>query len=450
VSRSWHNLPVFSYDVSLLHGLLPVVLDVLALSALTIALIRPDRRWWLRRVLPVVALSICVAAMVNWLIDLHGRFGEVIPLQFIIYAAMPLAASGLAVCGWPTNRRWRRNLSVVAIPLTLLCAANLVNQQYGYAPTIGALVGSRLNDQVSSNELQLRTVDTQPSPPVADPPAAASTSTGAGRDHRRMQDGAISQIVIPGALSHFAARPSWVWVPPVFFEQPRPHLPVIVILAGTPGEPDNMIRAANADTIAEGYADRHQGVAPIIVFADGNGSFTADTECVDSRRGNAETYLSTDLPRFVTEAFSTLTGPSHWAIEGYSEGGTCAMVLALAHPDVYGSFVDIAGDRYPNLGSHGNRREKTIRELYDGNTALFDAHDPTLLIHQPAAQHIAGWFEAGNSDRKHDRVATELDAEFRQAGLDSRHVSVPGGHDFGVAARAIADSFDWLCTRIGS
>lgn len=442
---------MLGFDVSLLHGRLPVSLAILAIGSLAMMIIRPGRRWWLRRVVPATLGSVAASAAINWWIDLRSRFGEVIPVRFIIYAAMPIAACSLAVSGWRPSGLWRRAIAVAATPLTLLFAANLVNQSYGYKPTVGALFGARFEHQIPVSQLELRSVTTTASVPPATasvPPATSRPQDIPTPDFRT--HGFISEVHIPPTLSQFSARPAWVWVPPAFFRRPRPQLPVVVLLAGTPSQPDDMIRAAHGDAVAERYAAAHAGVAPILVFADGNGSFTADTECVDGRRGNAETYLTKDVPAFVTQAFTTLVGPAHWGIEGYSEGGTCAMVLALAHPDVYGSFVDIAGDRFPNVGSRGDLKKSTITGLYGGNTSLFDAHDPAVLIQQPTAKVVSAWFEAGRNDPRRHHIGSELDAACRAAGLQSRFVLAPGGHDFGLASHAVADSFDWLAARLGA
>jgi S-formylglutathione hydrolase FrmB len=262
--------------------------------------------------------------------------------------------------------------------------------------------------------------------------------------------GVVSTITIPGTVSGFSARTAYVWVPPAFFVTPRPPLPVVVMLAGVPGQPDNMIRAAGATAAADRYAAAHSGRAPILVFPDPNGSFTGDTECVDGPRGNAETYLTFDVPHYVESAISSAAGPRHWGIAGYSEGGTCAMDLALAHPDVYGTFVDISGDAFPNLGTRGDAKARAIAGLYGGQPALFDAHDPTWLAARPQDRGVAGWFEDGTADHRKAAVGAALDATLRADGLESHLVSAPGGHDFTMATHAVADSFDWLAQRVGT
>ena len=221
-------------------------------------------------------------------------------------------------------------------------------------------------------------------------------------------------------------------------------------MSGVPGAPDNMIRSAGADTTADAYAAAHGGVAPILVFPDQNGSFTGDTECVDGPRGMAETYLTKDVPAFIRQAFSTATGPAHWGIAGYSEGGTCALVLALGHPDVYGSFVDISGDPFPNLGLGVDARHLAVVGLYGGDPAQFDAHDARLLVQSPPAKAVAGWFVTGTKDRRDQGVAVVLDAALRSAGLNSHLAQAPGGHDFKMATHAVANSFSWLAQRVGA
>ena len=107
-------------DVSLLHGAAPALLGIAALCTLAIAAIRPDPRWALRRLAPVVAVSFLVVVVVNWRLDLERQFDEVIPFQFLVWATLPVAALGIAVVGWRGDRRWRRIVSIVAVPLTAM------------------------------------------------------------------------------------------------------------------------------------------------------------------------------------------------------------------------------------------------------------------------------------------------------------------------------------------
>src|SRR5437764_13987889 len=101
----------------------------------------------------------------------------------------------------------------------------------------------------------------------------------------RPASGIVVSIDIPGRSSGFQARPAQVYLPPAWFDHPRPKLPVVVLLHGTPGTPADWVDGGMAKVTADRWASGHGGVAPIVVMPDVNGSAFADTECVDSARG---------------------------------------------------------------------------------------------------------------------------------------------------------------------
>jgi S-formylglutathione hydrolase FrmB len=441
-------------DVSLLHGWFPAMLGALALGSVACAVFGRGVRWLSTRALPISVVAFLIVVVVNAVLDLHAQFDEPIPLSFLLYATMPVLALGLSVVGWRGARPLRRAVSVLAIPLTTAFAANLVNQYYAYDPTLGALYNADIHNRLDSGELGLsvpQSLDGRGihgvagfavrSPIVVDPIERAA--------HAKARHGFLASLPIPGTLSGFAARDAFVWVPPAFFDVPRPRLPVVLMLSAVPGDPINMIRSGGAAAVADRYVASHGGVAPILVFPDDNGSLTNDTECVNSRRGDAETYLSVDVPAFISSRFSAAAGPAHWALEGYSEGGTCAMELALRHPNVFGSFVDIAGDAYPNASGSGNTRTRTIAELYGGDAADFVTHDPLLLARRPQDRAVHGWFEVGDGDHWTERVDRRIAAELRADGLVARFVTAPGGHTYRLAAQAVSASFGWLAHIVG-
>jgi S-formylglutathione hydrolase FrmB len=204
------------------------------------------------------------------------------------------------------------------------------------------------------------------------------------------------------------------------------------MLGGTPGGPEDWTRGGFAAQTADAYATRHQGVAPILAFVDHNGSFTNDTECVDGPMGNAETFLSSDTPRFLSEMLQVPLDPQRWAVAGFSEGGTCAFELGVRHPDVYGTFIDLAGDRTPNLGSATD----TLQRLYGGDRATMAAHDPDNLLRPHRFHNLNGWFLAGASDSRHGAVAHSLASAARGAGITVSEKIVSGGHNWQFAAAA--------------
>ncbi len=270
----------------------------------------------------------------------------------------------LGIIGWRRFRNWRRVVSVLSVVMSAAMALTLINKQYQYYPTLGSLLGVNAQNQVSPQQLQA----------IRD--RARGEHGGAIPTH-----GFTIQIPIPGKESGFVARDAFVWVPPVWVADEKVELPLIELLIGSPGEPSDWTRAAMADVTAREFADAHHGQAPIIVMPDENGSFSGDTECVNSARGNAETYLTVDVPTFMRTHFNAKIGDGSVALAGLSEGGMCAMMLTLRHPAKYPAFADYSGLTSPTLSEEVNP-PATIRDLFGGSQAAYNAHDPLFLLRQ--------------------------------------------------------------------
>ena len=74
-------------------------------------------------------------------------------------------------------------------------------------------------------------------------------------------------------------------------------------------------------------------------------------------------------------------------------GGTCAVDLAVMHPELFDTFDDIAGDAGPEVGT----KDQTIARLYGGDAAAWARFDPATVLagHAPYAD-TAGWFDDSN------------------------------------------------------
>jgi S-formylglutathione hydrolase FrmB len=402
------------HQIDLISGPVPFLLGSLALALVALSFGRLPR-WTV--VTGVLAGSVLVVAAARLLLPGSVDVAR-IPPSFYVWAGLPLIAIGLVSHAWPTASRSRRVAALSAIPLAVAFSANQVNAWFAYLPTAADLVRAPLRQEI--------------------PLARLGTSA---------HDGAVVRLDIPGDASAFRHRRALVWLPPAAQRTPRTPLPVVMMLAGTPGRPDDLLRAAGLAAVASRYAAAHDGVAPILVFPDHNGSFTGDTECVDGPRGAAETYLTVDVPRFVTTTFGARAG---WGIFGYSEGGTCALTLSLRHPELFSGFVDIAGDLRSNLGSGPRRDEAAVRDLFGGDRAAWAANDPRALLGARRFDGLGGWFVAGTSDQPARRSATTLLSAARAAGVDARYVTTHGHHSFRMVAGVTPTAFDWLAGRLAA
>jgi S-formylglutathione hydrolase FrmB len=421
-STAWFN------HVSLLRGWMPYTVDAVAFATLLGGV-----AWWRRppwHWVVIAGVSGVAALALAHLIDAPTRFGNTYPRSFLVWGALPFFAVGAAAWQWSKVGWARRCVVLVAIPALAAFAAVQINRHYGHVPTIGDLLHAPLPGQVPPSRLLI-------APGANEPDGVDAASLPS--------QGVVTHVDIPARESQFVHRRGWVWVPPAYFSVPHPRLPVLVLIAGTPGSPDDWLRAGEALKLANQWARAHDGTAPMMVLPDANGSGTADTECVDGTRGRAETYLTVDVPRFMIERFGAAAGARQWAVAGLSEGGTCALMLVARHPDRFSTFADFAGDAAPTLGSD----ERTIRSLYNGSTAEWRAHDPVSWFAKDASSGVEGYFAVGSHDDGDIDSVTSLGDSARAAHLKTVVEVIPGGgHNWYTWKRALRDAYPWLVARL--
>jgi S-formylglutathione hydrolase FrmB len=362
----------------------------------------------------------------------------VAPATVDTLALIALATAALVVVG-----RHRVVTRVVALCMAFLlagaAAAAAVNAHYAYFPTLGALLGRRAADQASLAEL--RSFD----PALLRPPSADERpSLGEALGGRApLTHGVVVPFAIPGVVSGFHARTGQVYLPPAMFRSPRPRLPVIELLHGSPGSPPDWTRGAFADLTADAYAKRHHGVAPVLVMPDVNGSWGGDSECVDGRRGRLETYLTIDVRRAVVQQLGMSGSGRSWAIAGLSEGGFCALVLGLRHPHAFAAVGDFSGETRPTVpGGPAHLFRGSPRSIVRSERS-YDAFALLRAWHQVRGPRLV--FVVGRSDgARHgiERLA-RLAAEHH---LRTRLLLERGSHDFRLWHAALEDALSFLVT----
>lgn len=433
--------------VSLIDGWFPHAVVVLAVATLAVGLWAARARW---RRLGGVALAVAaVMASVAVLIARLELSDYTWPKSFYAWVGLVLFAGGVAALGWRRSAWWSRLVGVLSVVVTLAMAATLINQHYAYFPTPASLFGQVAVDEVpASHVLRMQPASAERSElklPTADETNTATVLAAplgpTARQPRR--HGAVITIDLPARRSGFLHRDAVVYLPPAWFASPRPTLPVIMMLTGTPSLVSDWTRAAHADQIADDYASAHHGWAPILVFPDPNGSNLGDTECVDSPQGRAETYLSQDVPADVVALFGS--EPAPWAVAGLSEGGMCAALLTARHPEVFSAFADFSGEPGPIIG---HDRAATMRLLFSGSKEAWRDHDPATLFSRHRFDGHGAWFEVGSDDRGPLTAAKRLDAIATRAGMVTHLVIRPGKHNFTFWSESFRHALPWLAARL--
>jgi S-formylglutathione hydrolase FrmB len=444
----------FGHGTSLLGGWVPVSLEILTIVILVVAIGWRTRRWRLVWVPISAGIGVIAALGARTYMNSEGLASDPAPLRLWVWTAVCAGSVAVAVLGFRGAHWWRRGLSLVAIPLTLVCALIVLNQWVGYYSTLekawGDLTSGPLRDQVDAKDL----------------PALRNT---------RQTTGKLVSVDIPDNSSGFKPRREYLYLPPVWFTgNVPPKLPTVMMIAGEFSNPTNWIRTGNAISVIDDYAAAHGGAAPVFVFVDSSGSFNTDTECVNGPRGNAADHLTNDVRPYVISQFGASPDPADWAVVGWSSGGTCAIDLVVMHPDLFTTFEDIGGDRGPNSGT----KQQTIDRLYGGDAAAWDAYDPrTVMARHGPYIGVAGYFDDSQEppddktknlpDRRQERLApvgyggNSDETEFREKGalpdLCAAAMAVnigctwrvyTGYHTWQFGARAFSDALPWIAQRV--
>lgn len=445
-----------SSHISLVHGWVPLTVQVITAIVLVLAVGWRSRHWrfvWL----PVAAAVGGAAAYgTHWYLADRGLAEEPAPPALWVWIALTGMAAAVVILGWRSAHLWRRGAALMAVPLCLLSAALVLNLWVGYFPTVQAAW-----NQLTSGPLPYQT----------DQP----TVTAIVAKRTRPPHGSVVPVVIPADASHFKHRDELVYLPPVWFaSSPPPKLPTVMMIGGQYNTPADWARAGNAVETIDDFAAAHDGNAPVLVFVDSSGAFNNDTECVNGNRGNAADHLTKDVVPYMVSKFGVSPEPSNWGIVGYSTGGTCAVDLTVMHPNLFSTFVDIAGDFFPNVGN----KAQTIATLFGGNADAWAAFDPTTVIsrHGPYTG-VSGWFaisseglaksrrgiavvdtgtmrlagrDAAANPNNQTAAAYSLCALGRVNGIDCGVIPRPGTHNWPFADQVFVTSLPWLAGQLGT
>ena len=438
--------------ISLMHGWLPITAQIGSGVTLGLAAGWRSRRWRLSG-LPVAVVVGVVAAVGAHSYIADGTSGSA-PDALFVWIALIGMAMAVLILGWRGARWWRRGLSILAVPLCLLCSLLVLNQWVGYFQTVQSAL-----DQFSSAPL-----------PHQSDKATVLTLAAKGT---KPSHGSLVPVVIPDDASHFKHREELVYLPPAWFASyPPPQLPTVMMIGGVVNTPADWVRAGSAVDTVDAFAAAHGGNSPVLVFVDPGGAFDNDTECVNGSHGNAADHLTKDVVPYMVSNFGVSAAPSRWGIVGWSMGGTCAVDLTVMHPTMFSSFVDVEGDLTPNTGT----KEQTIANLFRGDAGAWARFDPTTVINRHGRYTgVSGWFavSSGGSPRRdittvdaaamavaaraaasdpgnQAAAASSLCALGRANGIDCAVVSQAGKHDWPTAGVAFATALPWLAGQVNT
>ncbi|MDO5032869.1 alpha/beta hydrolase family protein [Corynebacterium sp.] len=382
---------------------------VLVLGALLIAW-RLKRRDGLSLLLALPLVVAAYAALRRWDVPVHLFVAGLVPVVAVISLI---------------HHSGRRALMAAVAVVSAVATAGLVNVEYQSYPDVGSLDPQPVAPEMSYAESSSRGLES---------PGADHSAAGSGA--------AIVHVDLPGRSSGFHARQAIAYLPPAYWTQ---RLPVLVLLHGNPGGPEQWFGAGEAAETADAFQRANGGLSPIVVAVDATGSESANPICVDSPMANVMTYLSRDVPQDLKQLFRVDEDQEHWTLAGLSYGGTCSLQVLTTHPEAFGSIVDISGEPEPTIGSH----RATVEKFFGGSERAFAANNPADLLSTQRYPGKKAVFITGNRDEVSLDALRELSEKARRAGIATFYGIRPGGHSFDVWRPALRDTFAWAAYRGG-
>lgn len=426
--------------VSLLTGWLPWTILILGVVALGYLLYRTQRWWWVAFVPAAVVVSLALAWLLGGPVS-ESLIGQSLLTSDRVWIAVIIAGLLLMVGNFVRSTAVRGSVCVLCAILVFAAAGNEINKSFAQYPTLGDLVGDSGAVVIDG-------------PPAVDPsgsyaalPPGPLTQTWTPTGPNIPTDGGrVSEITLPGTESGFQARTAQVYYPPAYFaENPQP-LPVLVLMAGQPGGPGDWLTGQRVQQVFDPFAADHRGIAPVVVVVDQlGGDGLGNPMCFDSPLGNVDTYLSKDVPAGIKKQLVVNPDQKVWAIGGFSNGGTCAFQMAVNHPDVYPSFIDIGGEVEPSNGSH----QSTVQAAFGGDEAKFKAVNPMDVLKTKQFPEVSGWFIFGADDGVYSPGGPTLEDAAKKAGMDAQLWLSPGtGHDWNTVIAGMNHVLPWLTQRM--
>ena len=407
-------------SLHLISGPVPTIVRVAGVIALVSVLIsRRPRRW-----LPIAGIvsfgGLGLGYALCWLLgDVLDLFGVDLSLVTRTWFAVLVAGLALGIARACVAGAGPKVLGAAVAIVAVLVGSIGINADLGEFPTVRAVFGGHDYRPIALPALGT----TRP---------VAGWSAPSDLPH----SGRVGSAVIPPVHSHFAARDALVYLPPAALVTDPARLPVLVMLSGQPGSPSDLFTSGALATHLDTYARAHAGLAPIVVVPDQLGAPGRNPMCVDGALGNSATYVLRDVSSWIHAHLNVLGGAASWGIGGFSQGGTCAIQFGAAHPERYGSILDISGEVAPKRGT----LQQTIDAGFGGSRGAYEAAVPAAIMKRHGAYDgTFAQFCVGADDARYGPGLRTVAREATNAGMQTTLDISPGtAHDWHTVQYALS------------
>jgi S-formylglutathione hydrolase FrmB len=183
----------------------------------------------------------------------------------------------------------------------------------------------------------------------------------------------------------------------------------------------------------------------IVVLPNGGRSFFANAAGLPVAR--YEDLIATDLVRYVDAHYRTLATRESRAIAGISMGGFGSALIALRHPDLFGTAGPLSA---PLAAAHNDNADPTTQLVFGApGSEERRARDPLTLVTRVDSGAAPYFYVACGLDDSLLDASREFVRLLAARNLPHRAVEVPGGHTWSVWDEQLKAFFDVLAQRPG-
>ncbi len=220
-----------------------------------------------------------------------------------------------------------------------------------------------------------------------------------------------------------------VVIKPDSYHNKKNHFPVVYLLHGFGGYfSDWIIKVPQLKKLADDNKI-------LIVCPDGGFSSWYFDSPVDTTY-KYETYVSSEVIKFIDKNFKTIADKNHRAITGLSMGGHGALFLALRHQDIFGAAGTMSGG--VDLNESKNRFQ-IIKRIGDTISNAKNWHDLTVinLIENYTNTTLKILIDCGIKDI-FINGNRQLHQKMLQLKIPHEYIERPGEHNWDYWGNAIA------------
>jgi enterochelin esterase-like enzyme len=316
-----------------------------------------------------------------------------------------------------------------------------VNKYYGYYETWNAAIADLTNQGVP----------TANPGPVYGPGVKFGTFLGQTIDvGLAQQEGFTLRLTVIGQTTHLR-RQVYVYLPPQYFQPAYQHyrFPAIELIHGFPGTPQDWIAVLSVNSTLDGMISHSLAKPAVLVMPDANGGLGVSLQCLNQVHGpRDDTYLSKDIPDYVSQSLRVEPPGKGWGIAGYSEGGFCAANLGLQHGRIF-SYAGVLSGYFAPSDNQLNHPERMVSAF--ANARQRRANTPMIRAQKLRARATVAqfWLGVGGKDGGAVR-STEI---FQQL-LQLRQPVVPlkivpnGGHTMYTWRVLLPQMLAWMTPRL--